>query len=191
MRKKDCRRFNIKTDGDMVVVDTTSGADITNQPKWDHFENNHFAMRRRLVGIFLRVSNKLISQLRAGKRLMKIKKWIEEHEIRSREDMKRCVAADHKRAINMQLTDGDENEKDDIRNVAFDFRFSAASIKNSMSKLPLEYETNMASFMEKVEISPCIGFDDLIPFEPLEQLDFEAENYNPFPIAAMSFFDPA
>ena len=109
MRKKDCRRFGISTDSDMVVVDTTSGADIQNQPKWDHFENNHFAMRRRLVGIFLRVSNKLISQLRAGKRLKKIKQWVEQNDIRSREDMKRCVAADHKRAINMQLTDGDED----------------------------------------------------------------------------------
>jgi hypothetical protein len=65
-------------------------------------------MRRRLVGIFLRVSNKLMNRLRAGKRLAKIKNWIEEHEIKSREDMKREVQADYKRAINMQLTDGDE-----------------------------------------------------------------------------------
>jgi hypothetical protein len=65
-------------------------------------------MRRRLVGIFLRVSNKLMNRLRAGKRLAKIKNWIEEHEIKNREDMKREVQADYKRAINMQLTDGDE-----------------------------------------------------------------------------------
>jgi hypothetical protein len=47
--------------------------------------------------------------LRAGKRLMKLKQFIDQNEIKSRDDMKRCVAADHKRAINMQLTDGDES----------------------------------------------------------------------------------
>jgi hypothetical protein len=101
MRHEDCHRFATTTDSDMVVVDTTAYRDIANKPKWDQFENNHFAMRRRLVGIFLRVSNKLISRLRAGKRLTKIKNWIEEHEIKSREDMKREVQADYKRAINM------------------------------------------------------------------------------------------
>jgi hypothetical protein len=65
-------------------------------------------MRRRLVGIFLRVSNKLMNRLRAEKRLTKIKSWIETHEIKSREDMKREVQSDYKRAINMQLADGDE-----------------------------------------------------------------------------------
>ena len=108
MRRNDCTRFTTETDSDMVVVDTTAYRDILNKPKWDQFENNHFAMRRRLVGIFLRVSNKLISRLRAEKRLTKIKNWIESHEIKSREDMKREVQADYKRAINMQLTDGDE-----------------------------------------------------------------------------------
>lgn len=191
MRKKDCTRFQTTIDSDMVVRDTTANIDILNQPKWDHFENNHFAMRRRLVGIFLRVSNMLISRLRAAKRLTLIKQFIESNEIKSREDMKRCVAADHKRAINMQLTDGDDTLKDDIKNVAFEFRFNANNIKNSMSKLPLEYETNMASFMEKVEANPCTNFDDLVPFEPLEMLDFEVENYQPFPIPQMSNFDPA
>lgn len=77
MRSKDCHRYTTQADQDFVVVDTTSKNDITNQPKWDSFENNHFAMRRRLVDIFLRNSNKLISRMRASKRLVKIKAWIE------------------------------------------------------------------------------------------------------------------
>lgn len=56
---------------DRVVVDTDIS--LIDQPKWDAFENNHFAMRRRLVQIFLKVSNKLITRMRAGKRLQKIK----------------------------------------------------------------------------------------------------------------------
>jgi len=42
-------------------------------PKWDVYENNHFAMRKRLVTIFLKVANKLIIRMRAGKRLIKLK----------------------------------------------------------------------------------------------------------------------
>ena len=47
-------------------------------------------------------------------------------------------------------------------------------------KLPLEYETNIASFMEKIEATPVVSFDDLEPFEAIEQLDFEVERYKPF-----------
>jgi hypothetical protein len=54
-------------------------------------------------------------------------------------------------------------------------------------KLPLEYETNIASFMEKVEANPPITFDDLVPFDKVEQLDFEVQK---FPLAQMSNFDP-
>ena len=68
------------------------------RPKWDAFENNHFAMRRRLVSIFLRSANKIISRLRAGRRLTKIRNWIESNGIRTREDMKVKVAEDFKQA---------------------------------------------------------------------------------------------
>jgi len=70
MRDTDCNRFETQVDLDKVVVNTTTVTDITAKPKWDAFENNHFAMRRRLVSIFLRVSNKLICRIRAGKRLI-------------------------------------------------------------------------------------------------------------------------
>lgn len=43
--------------------------------------------------------------------------------------------------------------------------------------MPIEYETNIASFMEKIEASPVINFDDFVPFEPLETLDFEVMKY--------------
>jgi len=71
MRERDLGRFAPAIDQDKVVVDTDIS--LVDKPKWDAFENNHFAMRRRLVGIFLKVSNKLIIRMRAGKRLAKIK----------------------------------------------------------------------------------------------------------------------
>ena len=78
MRAKDCGRFATEIDSDKVVVDTSALSDLAAKPKWDAFENNHFAMRRRLVSIFLRTANKLICRLRAGRRLDLIRKWINE-----------------------------------------------------------------------------------------------------------------
>ena len=65
----------------------------------------------------------------------------------------------------------------------FKFQFNAQVIGMVQMKLPLEYETNIASFMEKVEANPPISFDDLVPFEHVEPLDFEMQKYQKFPIA--------
>jgi hypothetical protein len=67
MRERDVGRYVPAIDEERVVTDID--LELAEQPKWDAFENNHFAMRRRLVGIFLKVSNKLITRMRAGKRL--------------------------------------------------------------------------------------------------------------------------
>lgn len=71
MREKDITRYQPVLDDDRVAVDTS--IDLLAKPKWDAFENNHFAMRRRLVYIFLKNSNKLITRMRAEKRLVKIR----------------------------------------------------------------------------------------------------------------------
>jgi hypothetical protein len=91
MRQKDKTRYKPQTDSDKVVVDVTAASDIKSAPKWDKFENNHFAMRRRLVSIFLRVANTVITRIRASKRLEKIRIFVESNEIRSRQEMKAKV----------------------------------------------------------------------------------------------------
>ena len=163
MRVNDTGRFETEVDNEKVVVDTTTLNDLTAKPKWDAFENNHFAMRRRLVSIFLRVSNKLICRIRAGHRLKKIWNWIHSHGIRTREEMKTRVTEDNKIAKNTRLIDDNESAND-IRNSKFTFSFNQANIKQSLLKLPLEYETNIASFLEKVEANPPTNFDDLEMF---------------------------
>jgi len=90
MRERDIKRYQPTLDEDRVVVDTN--IDLTDKPKWDAFENNHFAMRRRLVFIFLKNSNKLITRMRAEKRLVKIRRKLQEEGVRSREDAKKMVA---------------------------------------------------------------------------------------------------
>lgn len=58
-------------------------------------------------------------------------------------------------------------------------------------KLPLQYDANMSSFLEKIEASPPTNFDDLIPFDSLEQLEFETEAYKEFLVQPVSLYDPA
>jgi hypothetical protein len=79
MRDQDCHRFATEINRDKVVVPTD--INLAAKPSWNVYENNHFAMRRRLVGIFLKVTNKLITRIRAGKRLVLIKKKLEEYNI--------------------------------------------------------------------------------------------------------------
>ena len=51
--------------------------------------------------------------------------------------------------------------------VRYDFAFKKKTLSQDI-QLPLEYETNIASFMEKIDAQPVISFDDLEPFEPIE-----------------------
>jgi len=164
MRHDDQHRFVTEVDSDRVVVDIKASEDIIARPKWDAFENNHFAMRRRLVAIFLKVANLFISRLRAGKRLTKIKTWIQQNGIKNRFDMQRKVAEDYKRSVNMRVTD-DEAGDNNVYNVKFKFMFNKDTISSAMMKMPLQYEANMSSFLEKVEATPPTNFDDLVPFD--------------------------
>jgi hypothetical protein len=127
MREADISRFAPAIDKDRVVVDTDT--DLLDKPKWDAFENNHFAMRRRLVGIFLKVSNKLITRMRAGKRLTKIKERFKSENVKSKADAKRMVQEDWKTAQNVRLTDDDT--EDNIANVKFKFCFNEGNIEKS------------------------------------------------------------
>ena len=98
--------------------------------------------------------------MRAGKRLAKIRQRIKNEGVKTRAgnlilnvksniDAKRMVAEDWKTAQNIRLTD-DETE-DNIANVKFKFCFNEGNIERAQMKLPLEYETNISSFMEKVD----------------------------------------
>jgi len=104
--------------------------------------------------------------------------------------MRLKVAEDNKLAQNTRLVD-DSESANDIRTSKFKFNFNAGNIKQGLLKLPLEYETNISSFLEKVEANPPTNFDDLTMFDPLEILDFEVQNYAPNPVPAMSNYDPA
>lgn len=171
MRERDLLRFLPAIDQDFVVIPTD--LELTEKPKWDAFENNHFALRRRLVSVFLKAANKLITRMRAGKRLERIKMRLKGENVKTRDDARRMVAEDWKTAQNIRLSESSEHE-DDIMNIKFRFCFNPKTIQLAQMKLPLEYETNIASFMEKVDAQPPINFDDLVPFDPVELLDFEA-----------------
>ena len=109
------KRFRHVYDEDRVVVDTH--LKLSNPPKWDSFENNHLAMRRRLVGIWLKAANMLITRNRAGKRLAKIKWKLKQEGIRTRADCRRMVIEDWKNAQNIRVVDNEH--EDNVQNVKF------------------------------------------------------------------------
>ncbi len=123
MRDQDQNRFSMAIDSDKVVVDVNAHVDIISKPKWDAFENNHFAMRRRLVYIFLKVANLFIVRLRAGKRLSKLKQWISSNNIKTRADMVFRVLEDYKKSVNLRVVD--DTTGDSIYNTKLVFGFSA------------------------------------------------------------------
>ena len=173
MRDEDCSRFGTVINSDKVVVPCE--IDLSAKPKWDKYQNNHFSMRKRLVEIFLKVVNKQIIRMRAGKRLKAIKKRLQDEQVYNRADCRRMVIEDWKTAQNTRLG-GNSDEEENINNVKFQFSFNVKSMQPEI-KCPIEYETNIASFMEKIEAEPVCNFDDFVPFEALEQLDFEVEKY--------------
>ena len=145
-------------------------------------------MRKRLVDIFLKVTNKQIIRARAGKRLKQIKKRFAENAVVNREDCKKLVAQDWKESLNVRSV-GTEADEENISNVRFKFSFNKSAIQADI-QLPIEYETNIASFMEKIDAQPVINFDDLQPFEEIEKLEFEVEKYQKFRIPQISNYEP-
>lgn len=99
------------------------------------------------------MTNKLITRMRAGRRLQLIKRRFEEHGVHSRADAKRLVAEDWKNAHNTRLEDSGESQTD-IRNVKFSISFNTKNLIGEV-RLPIEFD-NIASFIEKVEVEPVI-----------------------------------
>ena len=143
-------------------------------------------MRKRLVDIFLKVTNKLMVRMRAGKRLIKIKQKISNYGAQNREDVKRMVAEDWREAQNARI--GGDEEETNIHNVKFAFNFDENKI-NGEIRMPVEYD-NIANFIEKIEVDPVTSFDDLVPFEHIPELDFEVMEYKPFPLPPVSTYEP-
>ena len=81
--------------------------------------------------------------------MVAIKKRFQDNKVTSREDCKRMVAEDWKLSQNVRQGISEE-ETENIQNVQFKFSFNKKEIQNDI-KLPLEYETNIASFMDKIE----------------------------------------
>jgi len=102
--------------------------------------------------------------------------------------MKKFVAEDWRLSL-IAKNDGGSAEVDNIDSINFSFQFTKKELLLDI-KLPLEYETNIATFMEKIDAQPVSSFDDLEPFDPIEQLEFEIEKYKALPAPTISNYDP-
>jgi len=74
----------------------------------------------------------------------------------------------------------------EIKDIVFtDWKFS-----DDIDHPKMPVEAGLTSIKEKVEAEMPTNFDDMMPFKPIEDLDFEIFNYKPFDIPQMSHYIP-
>ncbi len=137
-----------------------------------------FSLRQRLLTLFKKAATRLITRMRAGKRLGRIKGRFKDENVRTKEDAKRMVKEDWKTAQNVRLKE-DENEED-IKHLKFKFKFVENTIATAQMKLPVAYDFTLQQIGERVDAQPPINFDDLVPYEQCEVLDYEMQFYSKY-----------
>ena len=81
-----------------------------------------------------------------------------------------------------------END-DDIDVIKYHFYFNEAVIHQAQMKIPIEYETNLNLLLTTVDAEPPINFDDLVPYDPVDILDYEVEKYQKIALPSISYFE--
>jgi hypothetical protein len=88
--------------------------------------------------------------------------------------------------IKNKLKEQHMNVNEEDKHIVFnDWKFSS-DIEHP--KMPVE--AGLTSIKEKVEGEMPTNFDDMLPFKPIEDLDFEIYNYKPFEVPKMSHYIP-
>ncbi len=128
----------------------------------------------------LKSINKLVIRHRAGERLIKLKQWMRDEGVKNWDDCGRMIWEDWKTAQNIFFdAEWDVN-----------FEFKIQKINLCPYQLPVEYETNISSFKEKVDAMPPTQFDDMVPYKMIEPLDYEMTNYEKLPMPGSSNYIP-
>ena len=147
-------------------------------------------MRKRMAEVLLKNANKVIIRLRAARRLASITAWLRQHMVSTRAECRKAVAEDYRAAMGAQVaTEDKDGEAGGIDAVRFSFSFGKKQLLPDV-RLPMEYEGNVASVMEKIDTQPVVSFDDLNHFEAIGQLDFEVEGYKEFTLPPISPYEP-
>ena len=128
--------------------------------------------------MLLKSINKLVIRHRAGQRLVQIKQRLKDEAVKTKEDCKRMIKEDWKTAQNVFY--------DSQEDVKFELKLSNVGYQS----LPIEYEVNISSFKEKVQADPPRSFDDMVPYELIEPLDYEMSKYEKLPMPAGSNYIP-
>ncbi|CAD7923325.1 unnamed protein product [Amoebophrya sp. A120] len=109
----DVHRYSEETSNDTRVplpLDWRSAV----PPCWDVYANDSFAMRLQIIDRFVRAGTKLLMQLRAWRRLEKLKAALAENEVTDRASCKAWVEAENKAAaVSSAPKDKQKDKKDD------------------------------------------------------------------------------
>ena len=174
----DESRKEIELNRDKVVVPTD--CKIEAKPNWDIYSTDTFANRRRYLDIFNKAGHIVLFRIIISKALAKLRIRLKKENISRREDAGQLVEDDWKNANKITI-----KEK---QNLHFDFSIEDKPIK--YDRFPIEYEINITSFKENVPVSTINSFDDSVPYNPIEILDFEQHKYEQIPYSGFANYFP-
>ncbi|CAG9325479.1 CFAP221 [Blepharisma stoltei] len=178
MRNKDCMRNAHQVDQDKPINDVSFTP--LKKPTWDPYQNDEFSLRQLPLHRLVRAANKVMVQLRVSKRIEMIKKVLTEHKVNNREDAKKFVAWDWKRADLIGIGNKDF--------IPFEFTISQDEIKKY--EFPTEYEEHLDEFKQKIDIEPLSAFESIQPLKLIETQDFLIAGYNDFLPPPVSHYIP-
>ena len=173
----DCRN-EIEINRDKVVVPTD--CKIEAKPNWDVYSTDTFANRRRYLDIFNKAGHIVLFRIIISKALAKLRVRLKKENISCREDAAQLVEDDWKNAHKIL-----EREKQNLH-----FGFSIDDKQVRYDRFPIEYEINITSFKENVPVSTINSFDDSVPYNPIETLDFEQHKYDQIPYSGFANYFP-
>lgn len=178
MRIKDCMRNTHQLDQDKAVNDVTYVP--LKKPSWDPFKNDEFSLRQLPLHRLVRSANKIMIQLRAAKRIAILKKALADNKVTNREEAKKYVAWDWKRADLIGVGNKDF--------VYFEFSITNETLKPV--EFPTEYEGHLDEFKQRIEIEPLSSFESIQPLRSIETQDFMLASYQDFLSPPVSHYVP-
>lgn len=90
----------------------------------------------------------------------------------------------------MQLKNKLKEQSSNMKGNEQDFTYGDWKFSKDIEFPKMPIEAGLTSIKERVEAEMPTNFDDMMPYAPIEDLDFEIYNYKPFTIPQMSHYIP-
>ena len=167
---------------------------IQSVPTWNLDGNDTVHMQRRMQLVFMKIVNRIVIRQRVRNRYLLIKDALTKNKVQDRASCKEWVNEDWRKARIAKFKGEEEmdDESDDINKLRYTFAFhdSELGILPDL-RFPVMYESAISEMMVTLDAKPVTFFDDVEPYEEIEQLDFECYDfYKRLHNNPISFWEP-